>query len=184
MWNKKEVHWLHTGYNMWPWPWTSLMTFTYLKWQGSELIWFWTDCMTLAFDHIHDLDLGVSRSESEIALSQKWGGRLTWNEKDVCCGSSIHDHESMILTSVTMVGMVPSTYLVIFTDCTGTVQSVRHWRKWHFRFNVWSVPLNITQSLMSFCSYHKPFLSGFLLSSIISFSRLFLELIPIGIQFK
>ena len=105
MWNKKEVHWLHAGYNMWPWPLTSLMTLTYLKWQGSELIWFWADCMTLPFDHIHDLDLGVSRSESEIAVSQKCGGRLTWNEKDVCCGSSTHDHESMILTSVTMVGM-------------------------------------------------------------------------------
>ena len=37
----------------------------------------------LALDHIHDLDLGVSRSESEIALSQEWGGRLTINEKDV-----------------------------------------------------------------------------------------------------
>ena len=45
--------------------------------------------MTLPFDHIHDLDLGVSRSESEIALSQEWDGRLTWNEKDV---SSI-DHD-------------------------------------------------------------------------------------------
>ena len=28
MWNKKEVHWLHVGYNMWPWPLTSLMTLT------------------------------------------------------------------------------------------------------------------------------------------------------------
>ena len=46
--------------------------------------------MTLPFDHTHDLDLGVSRSESEIALSQEWGSRLTMNEKDV---SSIHDHD-------------------------------------------------------------------------------------------
>ena len=28
MWNKKEVHPLHVGYNMWPWPLTSLMTLT------------------------------------------------------------------------------------------------------------------------------------------------------------
>ena len=28
MWNEKEVHWLDTGYNMWPWPLTSLMTLT------------------------------------------------------------------------------------------------------------------------------------------------------------
>ena len=45
------------------------------------------------------LTLGVSRSESEIALSQEWGGWLTWNEKDVR-----HPFKTMILTSVTMVG--------------------------------------------------------------------------------
>ena len=40
--------------------------------------------MTLPFDHTHDLDLGfeISMSESEIALSHEWDGRLTWNEKD------------------------------------------------------------------------------------------------------
>ena len=59
------------------------------------------DCMTLPFDHTHDLDLGVeiSRSESEIALSQEWDGQLTWNEEDVS-----HPFMTMILTSVTMVG--------------------------------------------------------------------------------
>ena len=73
--------------------------------------------MTLTFNHTHDLDLGVSRSESEIALSHKWGGRLTMNEKDVS-----HPFMTMILTCVTMVGWadvtgvtsdvgVPSTYL-------------------------------------------------------------------------
>ena len=46
-----------------------------VKWKGSELIWYLADCMTLPFDHTHDLDLGVSRSEHEIALSQEWGGR-------------------------------------------------------------------------------------------------------------
>ena len=55
--------------------------------------------MTLPFDHTHDLDLGVSRSESEIALSQGWDGQLTWNKKDVS-----HSFMTMILTSVTMVG--------------------------------------------------------------------------------
>ena len=53
--------------------------------------------MTLRFDHTHDIDLGVSRSESEIALSQEWGGRLTMNEKDVS-----HPFMTMILTCVTM----------------------------------------------------------------------------------
>ena len=55
--------------------------------------------MTLPLDHTHDFDLGVSRPESEIALSQQMGGRLTWNENDVS-----HPFMTMILTSVTMVG--------------------------------------------------------------------------------
>ena len=55
--------------------------------------------MNLPFDHTHDLDLGVSRSESEIALSQEWDGRLTMNEKGVS-----HPFMTMILTCVTMVG--------------------------------------------------------------------------------
>ena len=56
--------------------------------------------MTLPFNHTHALDLGIeiSRSESEIALSQEWGSRLTWNEND---GS--HPSMIMILTSVTSV---------------------------------------------------------------------------------
>ena len=119
MWNEKEVHWLDTGYNMWHWPLTSLMTLTLdvsrsnfeiaficriiglidVKWKGSELIWYWANCMTLPFDHTHDLDLGVSRSESEIALSQEWGSLLTMNEKDAS-----RPFLTMILTCVTMVG--------------------------------------------------------------------------------
>ena len=57
--------------------------------------------MTLPLDHNHDLQLGVEilRSESEIALSQDWDDRLTWNEKDVS-----HPFMTMILTSLTMVG--------------------------------------------------------------------------------
>ena len=70
-----------------------------VKWKGSELIGYWADCITLPFDHTHDLDLGVSRSESEIALSQEWEGRLTWNKKDVS-----HSFMTMILSSVTIVG--------------------------------------------------------------------------------
>ena len=54
--------------------------------------------MILPFDHTHDLDLGISRSESEIALSQEWGGRLIMNGKDVS-----HPFMTMILTYVTMV---------------------------------------------------------------------------------
>ena len=70
-----------------------------VKWKGSELIWYWADYMTLPFDHTYDLDLGVSMSESEIALSQEWCGRLAMNEKD-----KSHPFMTMILTCVTMVG--------------------------------------------------------------------------------
>ena len=70
-------------------------------WNEKEVSWYdnWADCMTLPHDHTYDLDLGVSRSESEIAISQEWGGRFTWNEKDVS-----HPFMTMILTSVTKVG--------------------------------------------------------------------------------
>ena len=92
----------------WPWSWMfqgqiskfyRIVGLIDVKWKGSELIWYWADCMTLPFDHTHDLDLGVSRSESEIALSQEWGCRLTMNEKDVS-----HPFMTTILTCVTMVG--------------------------------------------------------------------------------
>ena len=121
MWNEKEVDRLDAGYNMWHWHLTSLMTLTLdvsrsnfeialsqellvwidVKWKWNGLIWYWGDCMTLPFDHTHDLDHGVeiSRSKSEMALSQEWDGRLTWNEKYVS-----HPFMTMILTSVTMVG--------------------------------------------------------------------------------
>ena len=54
-----------------------------VKWKGTELVKYWADCMTFPFDHTHDLDLDVSSSKFEIALSQEWDGRLTWNERGV-----------------------------------------------------------------------------------------------------
>ena len=57
--------------------------------------------MTLPFDHTHDLDLGVSRSESEIDISQEWDSLFTWNKKYMS-----HPFMTMILISVTMVGWV------------------------------------------------------------------------------
>ena len=53
--NEKEVHWLDTGYNMWLWSLTLLMTLT----------------------------LDVSRSNFEIALSAELLVWLMWNEKEV-----------------------------------------------------------------------------------------------------
>ena len=87
MWNEREMHWLDTGYNMWPWHLALLMPLTLdvsrsnferavsqdvglidVKWKESKLIGCWADNMTLTFDHTHDLDLGVSRWEAEITL--------------------------------------------------------------------------------------------------------------------
>ena len=76
-----------------------------VKWKESELIGYWANCMTLPSDHTRDLDLRVSRSESEIALSQEWDGRLTWTEKDVS-----HPFITMMLTSVTTVGWADVPY--------------------------------------------------------------------------
>ena len=96
MWNKKEVHQLDIWYTMWLWTlnlthdldlWCCLVKFWNscisgvvglidLKWKGSELIRYWADLMNLPFDLTHDLDLEVSRSEFEIALSQEWDGQL------------------------------------------------------------------------------------------------------------
>ena len=55
MWNEKEVHQLDTGYDMWLWPLTSLMTLT----------------------------MDVSRSNFEIALSPELLVWLMWNENEV-----------------------------------------------------------------------------------------------------
>ena len=55
MWNEKEMHQLDTGYNMWPWSLTSVMTLT----------------------------LDVSRSNFDIALSQELLVWLMWNENEV-----------------------------------------------------------------------------------------------------
>ena len=84
--------------------------------------------MILIFDHTHDLDLRISRSNFETDISQEWQGWLTWNEN---VGESIiHDHDSdlfgwnmvgwvdvpedsdRIVTGVTSDVGVPSTRLV------------------------------------------------------------------------
>ena len=54
MWNEKAVHQLDTGYNMWPWPLTSLMTLT----------------------------LDASRSKFKIAIFQELLVWLMWNERE------------------------------------------------------------------------------------------------------
>ena len=52
-----------------------------VKLKESESIRYWADYMILSFHHIHDLDLEVSKSKFEIALSEEWG-QYTWYKRD------------------------------------------------------------------------------------------------------
>ena len=80
-----------------------------VKWKRGELF------CNLILGRLYDLALWphpwpwprveISRSESEIALSQEWDGRLTWNEKDAS-----HPFMTMTLTSMTMVGWADVPY--------------------------------------------------------------------------
>ena len=121
MWNERKcISWilgiicdLDLWHHLWPWPYVSRSNFEIAVSQELLLVWCemkrkridrilgWLRYMILpfAFDHTHDLDLGVSRSESWITLSQEWDGRLTWNEMNVS-----HPFMTMILTRVTMLG--------------------------------------------------------------------------------
>ena len=74
-----------------------------VKWKGSEfmeLVRYWAYRMTLLFDHTYDPDLQVSRSEFEIALSQEWDGRLTWNERNMSRPSMIMIMIIIIITII------------------------------------------------------------------------------------
>ena len=53
--------------------------------KGCESIECWTHLyckVTFNFVLTHDLDLEFSMSNVEIAVSQEWEGRSTWNERD------------------------------------------------------------------------------------------------------
>ena len=85
-------------FQLWPHPWPWPLIFKVKFWKsrnsgigcpidmerkGCELTECWTHVVTLNFDLTHDLDLEFSMSNFEIAVSQEWEGRLTWNEKDM-----------------------------------------------------------------------------------------------------
>ena len=108
MWNEKEVHRLDTGYNMQPWPLTSLMTLTFdvsrsnlkitawifglidMKWKGIKSIGYWADYDRNHWPHpwpwhwsfkVRDWNSLISRMGPPIDM--EWKG----------CESSIHDHD-------------------------------------------------------------------------------------------
>ena len=47
-----------------------------------EMIGSGTHFVAFNYDLIHELDLGLQRSDFEKAVSQKWEGQFTWNERD------------------------------------------------------------------------------------------------------
>ena len=51
--------------------------------KGCESTVCWTHAVTLNIVITHDLNLEFSLSNFEIAVSQEWEGRLTWNKKDM-----------------------------------------------------------------------------------------------------
>ena len=62
-----------------------------LEWKGSELIWFWSDCMTLPFHHTHDLDLGSFKVRVWNSFISGMGRLIDMERKG--CESSIQDHD-------------------------------------------------------------------------------------------
>ena len=108
----------------WPWPFlnsciSGIVGLIDVKWKGSKLIGYWADYMTLPSHHTHDLDLGVSGSESYLRnVKADWHGTkmmwvihswpwywpvwLWWGER-----------KYRIVTGVTSDIGVPSTYLEI-----------------------------------------------------------------------
>ena len=54
-----------------------------VKRKGNASVGYWVQCVTFTFDLTHDLDLGCSRSNFEIALSQELLVWLMWNENEV-----------------------------------------------------------------------------------------------------
>ena len=102
-WNEKDLSRQNVGPMLWLSMFTSSMTLTLdfqgqiLKksnlrngladWHGTK--WMWVDRMrkthivTSNFDLTHELDLGFSRLNIEIAVIYEWEGRLTLNERDV-----------------------------------------------------------------------------------------------------
>ena len=54
-----------------------------MKQKVCELIWHWTYYMTLTFDPAHELDLGFSRSNFEVVISEEQVVLLARNEKDM-----------------------------------------------------------------------------------------------------
>ena len=78
----------------WPWPWIFKVKFWKccisgmgepidMEWKECEAIGWYTHFVTFNFDLNHDFDLGFLRSNFEKVISQKWDGRLTWNQRDV-----------------------------------------------------------------------------------------------------
>ena len=132
-----------------------------VKWKESEFLWYWANGMTLPFGHFHDLDFGISRPESEIALLQEWGGWLTWKVKD-----ENHPYVTVILTSMIMAGWadVPesdrgdfrrrgavhissSNSSVIFLTVPTT----------YFEVSIWYVTRSMTVNQLLFYAYNKQF---------------------------
>ena len=103
-WHETNGKWVdrmldrHCDFELWPHPWPWTLSFKVKFWKshnslmgcpidmegkGCELTECWTHVVTFNFDLTYDLDLEISTSNFEIAVSQEWEGWLTWNERDM-----------------------------------------------------------------------------------------------------
>ena len=140
MWNKKEVHRYDTGYNLWPWPLTSLMTLTleiavaqellvWLMWNEKEVSWYDTGLPVWHCPLTTPMTLTLEFQGQSLKLLYLRNGVADWHGTK----RMSHPFMTMILTSVTMVGWadvpdsdvgVPSTYQFNFS---ARCQRDLHW---------------------------------------------------------
>ena len=112
MWNEKDVHRLDTGYNMWPWPLTSLMTMTLdISWSNFEialsqellvwLMWNENEVINMILGRLYDLVLWPHPWPWPWSWNFKvrvWNSFISWMGRPIDlerkgCESSIHDHD-------------------------------------------------------------------------------------------
>ena len=104
------------------------------------------DCVTSNFDHTFDLDLGYWRSNFETAISHKWEGRLTWDNRDMS-----RSFMTMKLWPVwdgwmyKIVTMVTSDVEVLSTHLVNTLRPRKH--SHHFACDIF-ISLNETHYIL------------------------------------
>ena len=98
--------------------------------KGSASVGYWINFMMLIIDVTHVLDLELSRTKFELALSKEWEGQLTWNETDM----------SRLFLTIAMTFVWPWwggwMYWVV-TEVTSSVWYKTEFGSQHFGYQLW-----------------------------------------------